>query len=167
MRVISSWRHAKKTSPDRKSLERLAAEAAVAAGLRLDENEIISVNFVGPRTMRRINREFLNHDYLTDVIFFIYRNSPYYMPGEDAAVEIFISPDIAEERAMENSGFSYSSELLLYMVHALLHAAGFNDAKPDEKEEMRRQEQRVISQLGKDADKLFRQNHPVLRTQST
>lgn len=96
--------------------------------------------------MRRINRDFLNHDYLTDVICFNYRDDPDY-DESDIAVEIFISPDIAKERSKEDSSLKYESELLLYMVHAILHASGLKDKTDKEKQTMRQTENYILKQL--------------------
>ena len=109
--------------------------------------------------MRRINREFLNHDYLTDVICFNYRDEPgFEQDPEDPAVEIFISPDIAAERAEDNPEFAYESELLLYIVHGVLHAAGKRDKTPEEKKDMRNAENEIITRLYEEnltADRIF------------
>ena len=42
---------------------------------------------------------------------------------------------------------TYSGELLLYLVHALLHAAGYRDKSPEDQKIMREQEKRVIDSL--------------------
>lgn len=150
MKVICSWQHRKKTAtakkPDTKKLKALIKEIAKFAKLKLASDDILSVNFVGPRVMRRINRDFLGHDYLTDVICFNYSESKYFTIG-DVAVEIFISPDIAEERVSENMKLDYASELLLYLVHAILHAAGVKDKTPPEKKLMRKKEKEILSLL--------------------
>ncbi len=96
--------------------------------------------------MRRINREFLDHDYLTDVICFNYRNDLDYDINE-IAIEIFISPDIAEERSKEDSSLKYESELLLYLVHAILHASGLNDKTDNEQLIMRQAENRILEKM--------------------
>ena len=146
--MISSWQHRQKVlSPNKKKLNSLIIRVAELANLDLDNTETISVNFVGPRVMQRINRTFLNHDYLTDVICFNYRSDIDY-DKEDIAVEIFISPDIAIERAQSDNNIEYSSEILLYIVHAVLHATGLNDKSDTEKKIMRQEEKRILQELG-------------------
>ena len=150
MKVICSWRHRKKTGtikrPDLKKLKALIFEIANFAHFDLASNGILSVNFVGPRVMRKINREFLDHDYLTDVICFNYSRENDFIPG-DVAVEIFISPDIAEERVSEDNKLEYGSELLLYLVHAILHASGLGDKTSSEKTVMRNTEKKILYKL--------------------
>jgi probable rRNA maturation factor len=97
--------------------------------------------------MRRINRNFLGHDYLTDVICFDYRDDTHLSDG-DVAVEIFLSPDMAEIQAMERPDErSTSSELLLYLIHGILHATGELDSTPSEKRRIRRKEQLILNAL--------------------
>jgi len=124
----------------------MTLEAVSLAGLELGDGEALSVSFVGPRTMRRVNREFLGHDYLTDVICFDYR--PLDGVGDDGAVavEILVSPDMALENA-ERFGRSYESELMLYVAHGVLHAAGYDDSTPDERRRMRRAERAVMEKI--------------------
>ena len=152
MKVISSWQHRQKLgTPNKKNLNRLIVRIAELANLDLKETETISVNLVGPRVMRRINREFLNHDYLTDVICFNYRSDIDY-DEEDIAVEIFISPDIAIERGQNDSKIKYSSEVILYIVHAILHATGLKDKTDAEKKIMRQEESRILQELSEWSD---------------
>ena len=125
----------------------MALEAAEIAGLRLAPNQILSVSFVGPRTMRRVNREFLGHDYLTDVICFDYRDhlGPNTADDPEPAIEILVSPDMAQVNAEKHKNRTYESELLLYLVHGILHAAGFDDSTPELKRKMRRAERKIIN----------------------
>jgi len=71
------------------------------------------VFFVSDARIRRIHRDFLAADEATDVITFQHG-------------EIFISVETAERHA-ERFSTSLSEEIHLYIVHALLHLAGFED----------------------------------------
>ena len=73
----------------------------------------ICVFFVSDARIRRIHRDFLAADEATDVITFHHG-------------EIFISVETAERHAHRFST-SLSEEIHLYIVHALLHLAGFED----------------------------------------
>jgi probable rRNA maturation factor len=122
--------------------------AAKFAGLELPEGTALSINLVGPRVMRRINREFLGHDNLTDVICFDYRDDSSSLTDGAVAVEILISPDMAEIQASElPTKRTPGSELLLYLVHGVLHAAGELDATPAQRRRMRRREREVLNSL--------------------
>lgn len=118
------------------------------AGLRLDDDETVAVNFLSARKMRQINRTFLGHDYDTDVISFDYRSGHSGKIG-DVSAEIFICPDMAEKYSADNPGTSYHDEMALYIVHGLLHAAGELDSTPDQISSMRRKEKSAISKLKK------------------
>ena len=130
----------------------LITEIAELADLQLPPDTVISVNFPGPRTMCRLNKKYLGHDYLTDVICFNYSETQESLEEGDVAVEIFISPDIARQRARENSNLDYASEMVLYLVHAILHAAGMSDKHPSEKQAMRRRENAILKQVSKKFD---------------
>ena len=103
--------------------------------------------------MRKINRDFLEHDRLTDVICFDYRTDSEptdrgIAAPEDILVEIFISPNMAEIQAAERpESRSPGSELLLYMIHGILHAVGELDSTPEQRRRMRRKERSVLRKL--------------------
>jgi probable rRNA maturation factor len=79
-----------------------------------------------------INRQYLQHDYYTDIITFPYS----YDPIES---EIYISIDRVKDHAMTHS-VPVANELLRVMAHGLLHMCGFSDSTSSEKEQMRLQE---------------------------
>lgn len=110
------------------------------------------MNFPGPRTMRSLNKKYLQHDYLTDVICFNYKDSSDYLEPGDVSVEIFISPDMAYQRSRENSELNYSSEMVLYLVHAILHATGLGDKTPSQKKLMRHKETEIMNEINKEFD---------------
>ena len=96
----------------------------------------VSIAFVGSQRMRSINRKFLGHDYVTDVITF---------DLEDSA-EIIICPMVAKQNAKAYN-MSISKELLLYVVHGFLHLAGFDDHTPKDIEQMRLKENYILQKL--------------------
>ena len=65
------------------------------------------------------------------------------------AVDILVCPAVAEREAAKR-GLPYSRELILYAAHGLLHAAGYDDLKPELKRKMRAAERRVLSALEKE-----------------
>ena len=125
----------------------MAAAAAEIAGVGLGLDDILAVSFLGPRAIRRVNRAFLGHDDVTDVISFDYRvEGSLPSPGE-VAVELLICPDLALARSCELRNVDYSRELTLYLVHGLLHAAGHDDLDPAPRRRMRIAERRVMRRL--------------------
>ena len=79
------------------------------------------------------NKEFLNHDYFTDVITFNYSS------GANIAGEIYISEDTVRRNSVEYN-VDFDEEMLRVMIHGVLHLAGYNDETAEEKQEMRRLE---------------------------
>ena len=109
------------------------------------DGEIDSVNFIlcSDDRLLEINRQYLDHDYYTDVISF-----PYHEPDEPIAGDIYISIDRVKEHAHDLS-ISTLDELHRVMVHGLLHLLGFGDDSPSRQEEMTRWEDYHLAQLSK------------------
>lgn len=87
-----------------------------------------------------VNREFLHHDYYTDIITFDYSNS------RRIAGDMFISLDTVRSNA-EMLGKSYSEELMRVVIHGVLHLVGINDKGPGEREIMERHEDEALALL--------------------
>lgn len=85
--------------------------------------------FCSDEYLRKVNVEYLDHDYYTDIITF---------PYEDGVVhgDMFISSDRVAENAQTN-GVSFFQELCRVMVHGVLHMAGYGDKTPEEEQTMR------------------------------
>ena len=118
------------------------------ANLNLTKDQIISISFVGPETMKQINRQFVNHTGLTDVISFDYRDDDLSQNSEIAA-ELIIHPGMAVLEASRRKHSSFAYEMVLYLVHGILHIAGENDLSPNERTRMRRKERKIIEELKK------------------
>jgi len=101
----------------------------------------ISVAVVDDPEIHRVNRQFLQHDYPTDVISFDTTESDTLLEGE-----IVVSVDTARRIAEEN-GWNGDHELLLYVVHGMLHIVGLDDKAPADIEEMRQAERHFMELL--------------------
>lgn len=108
----------------------------------LYDEATISVAIVDDETIHELNRQFLAHDYPTDVLSFTLEDSPPQLEGE-----IVVSVDTAEQNGRE-AGWSAADELLLYVIHGTLHLAGFLDKSPEDFAEMRAAEAAVLDRLG-------------------
>ena len=87
-----------------------------------------------------MNREFLQHDYYTDIITFDYTS------GEKIAGDLFISLDTVRTNA-EKFGQPYNEELHRTIIHGILHLCGINDKGPGEREIMEANENKALEIL--------------------
>ena len=107
---------------------------------RLHGKELGPLNYIfcsDPRILE-VNREFLNHDYFTDIITFDYSSA------RRVAGDMYISLDTVASNAAQ-LGQSYATELRRVIVHGLLHLCGINDKGPGEREIMEAAENEAIA----------------------
>lgn len=87
-----------------------------------------------------VNRQFLQHDYFTDIITFDYSR------GKLISGDMFISLDTVRTNAAL-VGASFDEELLRVIVHGVLHLGGINDKGPGEREIMEAEENKALQML--------------------
>ena len=94
--------------------------------------------FVSDEKILEVNREYLGHDYYTDVITFDY--------DEDDIVsgDVVISLDTVRSNA-ELFGKDYDDELHRVIIHGILHLCGINDKGPGEREIMEAAENKALA----------------------
>ena len=123
--------------PHMKKRETNAWIRAVAAtyGKKVGE---IGYLFVNDKKILEINREYLGHDYYTDIITFDY--------DEDDIIngDLIISLDTVRTNA-ELYGKKYEEELYRVIIHGILHLCGLNDKGPGEREIMEAAENKALS----------------------
>ena len=102
----------------------------------------LSVVFVGSRSIRAINRRFLGHDYVTDVISFPLGEE--HEPGAQA--EIYVNLDRARSQARDYR-VSFAEETRRLLIHGTLHLMGYSDSSPRQKARMTRREDFHLSRL--------------------
>ena len=104
----------------------------------------ISIAIVDDPAIRKLNKQYLDHDYETDVISFVLE----YEEAEQRLVgQLIVSTDTAARLANEVGG-SMQDELLLYVVHGTLHLVGLDDKDPADALEMRAAEKRYLAAMG-------------------
>ena len=108
---------------------------AAAHGKRVGE---IGYLFCDDEKILEVNREFLQHDYYTDIITFDY--------CEDDVLngDLVISLDTIRTNA-EQQGTAYEEELHRVIIHGILHLCGINDKGPGEREIMEAEENKALS----------------------
>ncbi len=107
---------------------------AESEGARIERLDYI---LCGKPQIKRINVQFLQHDYHTDIITFPYQQ------GEQIESDIYICIPVIMENARRFGTKTYQ-ELVRVIFHGLLHMLGYDDHGPKEAEEMRRQEDRWL-----------------------
>ena len=109
--------------------------------LAKEEQHAKTINYIfcSDDYLLKINKEYLNHDTLTDIITF--DNSE-----EEGKIEadIFISIDRIKENALSLKK-DFDQELHRVIIHGLLHLLGYNDKTDDDKAEMRKKEDACLS----------------------
>ena len=111
---------------------------AAAYGKRVGE---IAYIFVDDEKILEVNREYLGHDYYTDIITFDYDE------GDRINGDIVISLDTVRSNA-QLYGKEYEDELHRVIIHGILHLCGINDKGPGEREQMEAAENRALAMLG-------------------
>ena len=120
----------------------LARAARKAAQSRQFDQGQIGIRVTDDPTIHEVNRQHLQHDYPTDVISFAYHAKPPSIEGE-----LIISFDTACRRAAELD-WDVANELLLYVVHGVLHLTGMDDGQSEPRQQMRRAEAAIMGELG-------------------
>lgn len=100
----------------------------------------ISYLFCDDNHILKVNKEFLQHDYYTDIITFDYCR------GKLLRGDIVLSLDTVASNA-ELVGEPYARELHRVIVHGLLHLCGINDKGPGERQIMEQHENEALSLL--------------------
>jgi rRNA maturation RNase YbeY len=108
----------------------------VVVGYSYKINSLVFI-FCHDDYLLKINQQYLNHDYYTDVITFDYTK------GKNISGDIFISVDMVQSNAAEYQT-TYEDELYRVMIHGVLHLMGFKDKSDDEILLMRQNEMKAL-----------------------
>lgn len=112
---------------------------AVAGGFGKSLGDITYI-FCNDEKILEVNRQYLNHDYFTDIITFDY-SRPRRISGD-----MFISLDTVASNA-EMVGSDYETEFYRVVIHGILHLCGVNDKGEGEREIMERYENESLALL--------------------
>jgi probable rRNA maturation factor len=132
-------------------IEKITSRIIKKVGIR---KVILSVVFVSGPKIKALNKKFLGRDYATDVLAFDWKlgnGAP--LRGinkskrKELCGDIIISTDAIRQNA---SAFrtSLSHELVLYIIHGILHLMGFDDHNPSDIKRMRQEEAKLMKYLG-------------------
>ena len=99
----------------------------------------ISYIFCSDEKKLEVNRQYLQHDYYTDIITFDY------CEGNRLSGDLFISLDTVRTNAEQFADNNYERELYRVIIHGILHLCGINDKGPGEREIMEEAENKALA----------------------
>lgn len=99
--------------------------------------------FCSDEKILEINKQYLQHDYYTDIITFDYTEH------DRISGDIFISVDTVKSNA-EKYNVSYMDELHRVIIHGVLHLCGIDDQDEEQQAEMRSEENKALAMLADD-----------------
>ena len=123
---------------DQAAIREWVASVAASYDKRVSE---INYVFVDDERILEVNRQFLGHDYYTDIITFDYSQ------GRILSGDLYISLDTVRSNALQQPNTSYRQELHRVVIHGVLHLCGINDKGPGEREVMEACENRALAML--------------------
>ena len=97
----------------------------------------IAYIFCSDEKILEVNRQYLQHDYYTDIITFDY------CEGKKLSGDLFISLDTVRTSAVQFDA-AYETELYRVIIHGILHLCGINDKGPGEREIMEAAENKAL-----------------------
>ena len=124
-------------------------DAAQLAGLPVDGDWEFRIWFLDDEDMAQAHVDIMDVPGTTDVITMAYLEEPEALFPGDLGLELLICVPFAEREGAERADSSMADELVLYLVHGCLHAAGENDLEESDRVNMRRREAEVLAELRK------------------
>lgn len=120
-------------------------QTACAAALKKFAQEKAEVNiiFVDEKEILRVNKTYLGHHYVTDVISFNHPRPPFDIGMPWAFGDVYVCYPVARKNA-RTFGHTFLQEMMMYAVHGCLHLSGMDDHAPVDRAEMDRQAEKII-----------------------
>ncbi|OGX40717.1 MAG: rRNA maturation RNase YbeY [Omnitrophica WOR_2 bacterium RIFCSPLOWO2_12_FULL_50_9] len=112
----------------------------------------LGVVFVSSQKIKALNKKFLHRDYATDVLAFDLREGGISRDSKARRGELMGDIVISADTAAYNAGIyrtSLEKEIILYVIHGILHLLGYDDHRPQDIQRMRKKEQEILIYLGK------------------
>lgn len=129
--------------PTVRSIRRITKET-----LRLEDAlpQRLTVTYVTDAQIKKFNLKYRNKDLSTDVLAFSMREGRHLKGEEEFLGDIIISVDAARRQARDFKT-TKKKELVLYLIHGLLHLLGYDDETPKEAEKMKRRQEEIFEAL--------------------
>jgi len=100
----------------------------------------MTIIFCSEQYILKINREFLSHDYYTDIITFDY------CENRNISGDLLITLETVRSNS-ENFNTDFFDELNRVIIHGILHLIGFDDSTPELKVNIRKEEDKALEIL--------------------
>jgi probable rRNA maturation factor len=110
------------------------------SGLESKKLGDISLIFCSDEYLLKVNQDYLDHDYYTDIITFDYTEDDF------VSGDLFISVDRVKENA-ETNQVEFLNELNRVIVHGVLHLCGYKDKSEEDEKQMRLKENQMLELL--------------------
>ena len=151
--ITYNTEHVKMPAIKRRETNRWIRRVAEYYGKKVGE---VGYLFCDDEKILEVNREYLGHDYYTDIITFDY------CEGDVLNGDLVISLDTVRTNA-EKFGKDYDEELHRVIIHGILHLCGINDKGPGEREKMEEAEDLALCMypLNRSCDGLVLMGEPV------
>lgn len=123
--------------------QRTALKKFIQGIFKKEGKALDSINFIfcTDKALLEINRQYLKHDFYTDIITFDLSD------GNSIQAEVYISIDRVRDNAKQMD-VSFKQELHRVVFHGALHLCGYGDKTKSEKEKMREMEDLYLSKYG-------------------
>ncbi len=125
--------------------QKSALKLFIASIFKKEKKQLSGINYIfcSDEMLLKINQDFLQHNYYTDIITFGLNE-----PGEPIEAEIYVSIDRVKDNANQQ-GVSYQNEMQRVLFHGALHLCGYKDKKKSEISTMRAKEDQYLQLIGK------------------
>lgn len=108
------------------------------------EKAEVNIVFVDEKEILRVNKTFLNHHYVTDVISFNHERPPFDIGAPWAFGDVYVCYPVARKNAPQFK-HTFLQEMIMYAVHGCLHLSGMDDHTPQQRAEMDRRAEKIIA----------------------
>lgn len=129
-------------------LKRNKIKAWIKSCIEKRNGELKDLNYIfcNDDYILNINRQYLNHDYFTDIISFDYSEYDYETQKTLISGDLFISLDTVRSNS-KLIGVEFEEELHRVIIHGVLHLLGFKDKTEQEEKEMRKEEEECLRNM--------------------
>ncbi|MCM8799595.1 MAG: rRNA maturation RNase YbeY [Candidatus Omnitrophica bacterium] len=100
----------------------------------------LNVYFINEKMMRKLNKSFFKKNYSTDVLTFNLGDT------KDILAELFICLKVAKRNAVLYNN-PFLKEILLYIIHGILHILGFDDRTKKQKNLMEKKQEEILKKI--------------------